>query len=200
MNRAACALAVGLVGVAPAMAPGAWAQMATSPLAEPGAPRAAAPAPGEASPLAGTRLLGQGLLRFLGIEVYRARLWASPGFRPDDFAALPLALELEYRLDFKAEAIARRSLDEMRRLGRFNEEQAQRWQQALRAALPDVKAGDRLVGLHRPGVGAVFQQHGRTVGEVADPEFSRLFFGIWLSPATSEPALRQALIGPGRAS
>ena len=28
----------------------------------------------------------------------------------------------------------------------------------------------------------------------ADAEFDRLFFGIWLSDATSEPALRQALL------
>ena len=35
---------------------------------------------------------------------------------------------------------------------------------------------------------------GRTVGEVADAEFARLFFGIWLSPRTSEPQLRQALL------
>jgi hypothetical protein len=29
---------------------------------------------------------------------------------------------------------------------------------------------------------------------VADPEFSRLFFGIWLSQATSEPEMRRALL------
>ena len=34
----------------------------------------------------------------------------------------------------------------------------------------------------------------KVVGEVADPEFARLFFGIWLSPNTSEPSLRQALL------
>ena len=31
-----------------------------------------------------------------------------------------------------------------------------------------------------------------------DAEFARLFFGIWLSPRTSEPALREALLGPAR--
>jgi hypothetical protein len=33
------------------------------------------------------------------------------------------------------------------------------------------------------------------VGDIADAEFARLFFGIWLSPRTSAPALRQALMG-----
>jgi hypothetical protein len=69
-----------------------------------------------------------------------------------------------------------------------------RWQQALQAALPDVKSGDHLLGIHQPGAGAVFRMGGRVVGEVSDAEFSRLFFGIWLSPQTSEPALRQQLI------
>jgi hypothetical protein len=39
---------------------------------------------------------------------------------------------------------------------------------------------------------------GRVVGEVPDAEFSRLFFGIWLSPQTSEPGLRQQLIAATR--
>ena len=77
-------------------------------------------------------------------------------------------------------------------------EQATRWQQALQAALPDVKAGDRLLGIHQPGVGATFKMGGRVVGEVPDAEFSRLFFGIWLSPQTSEPGLRQQLLAATR--
>ena len=71
-------------------------------------------------------------------------------------------------------------------------------QQALQAALPDVKPGDRLLGLYQPGAGAVFKMGGRVVGEVPDAEFSRLFFGIWLSPQTSEPGLRQQLIAMTR--
>ena len=107
-------------------------------------------------------------------------------------------LELTYQRNFTAEAIAKRSIEEMRRVGRFTPEQAARWQQALQKALPDVKPGDRLLGLYQPGAGAVFKQGGRVVGEVPDAEFSRLFFGIWLSPQTSEPGLRQELIAATR--
>lgn len=146
------------------------------------------------APLPGARLQGQGQMRFLGFEVYGARLWTRPGFQAEDYAAHPLALELSYHRHFTAEAIAKRSIEEMRRVGRFSEAQAQRWQQALQAALPDVKAGDTLTGLYQPGGPAVFRMGTRVVGEVADPEFARLFFGIWLSPQTSEPGLRQALI------
>ena len=153
------------------------------------------PEPAE-TPLPGTQLAGQGLLRYFGFEVYRARLWVPPGFEADNFAAHPLALELTYLRDFSAEAIARRSLQEMQRQESIAPAQAERWQQALQAALPDVKKGDRLTGVYRPGVGAAFWMGGRMVGEVADAQFARLFFGIWLSHRTSEPALRQALTTP----
>ncbi len=149
-------------------------------------------------PLPDVRLAGQGVLRFLGFEIYRARLWVPPGFDAGNYGAQPLELELTYHRDFSADAIAKRSLEEMRRVGSFTAEQATRWQQALQAALPDVKAGDRLLGIHQPGVGATFKMGGRVVGEVPDAEFSRLFFGIWLSPQTSEPGLRQQLLAATR--
>lgn len=155
------------------------------------APRGAPPPQG---PLPGAVLAGQGLLRFWGLEVYQASLWVRPGFSAAAFADHPFALELEYRRPFQAAAIAERSLREMRRQGPVSEEQARRWQLALQRVLPDVRPGDRIVGLHRPGQGVRFEQGGRRLGEIADPEFARLFFGIWLSPATSAPALRDALL------
>lgn len=160
--------------------------------AEPAAsPRSALPQHG---PLPGAVLAGQGLLRFWGLEVYQASLWVAPGFRAEDFARHGFAIELEYRRSFQADAIAERSLQEMRRQAPLREEQARRWQLALERVLPDVRPGDRIVGLHLPGSGARFEQGGRLLGEIADPEFARLFFGIWLSPATSAPALREALL------
>ena len=148
----------------------------------------------EPRPLPNARLAGQGLLRFWGLEVYQASLWVRPGFSAAAFADHPFALELEYRRPFQAAAIAERSLREMRRQGPVSEEQARRWQLALQRVLPDVRPGDRIVGLNRPGQGVRFEQGGRRLGEIADPEFARLFFGIWLSPATSAPALRDALL------
>ena len=150
------------------------------------------------APLPGVSLAGQGTLRFLGFDIYHARLWVSPGFEPEDYAAKPLALELIYRRGFTAQEIAERSMEEMRRVAPITPQQAARWQQALQSALPDVKAGDRIIGLYRPGEGVVFERDGLPTGEVKDPYFSRVFFGIWLSPHTSEPRLRQALIAGHR--
>jgi hypothetical protein len=60
---------------------------------------------------------------------------------------------------------------------------------------PDVKDGDRITGLMVPGLGARFAINGVVKGDIRDLEFARLFFGIWLSDKSSEPALRRALLG-----
>ena len=140
------------------------------------------------------RLVGKGRLTVWGFEVYDAYLWAPTGFGPDGYASQPLALELAYLRAFDAADIAGRSLKEMRRSGTFSEAQADQWKRDLLRVIPDVKKGDRILGVHRPGTGAVFWINGKAGGEIRDPEFARLFFGIWLSPGTSEPSLRDALL------
>lgn len=82
----------------------------------------------------------------------------------------------------------------MRREGPLDDADAMRWQDQLRAVLPDVRPGDRLTGLHRPGAGVMFLVNGRLAGEISDPRFGARFFGIWLAPTTSAPALREALL------
>lgn len=145
---------------------------------------------------AGTELLptGRGRLTFWGFEVYDAALWAARGFRANQFANHPFVLELTYQRGFSADEISRVSLKEMRRHGEFDTAQAERWQAQLAAALPDVKRGDRLAGVHRPGQGVAFFLNGRATGQLDDATFARLFFAIWLGEATSAPELRQALI------
>jgi hypothetical protein len=140
------------------------------------------------------RLLGGGRLRVFGFQVYDARLWAGPGFRVDSFASQALALELSYLRAFEGQAIAERSITEIRRATPVSNELADQWSAALRSLLPDVKKGDRIMGVHRPGVGASFWMNGKPLGEIRDAEFARRFFGIWLAPGTSEPGLRNALM------
>jgi hypothetical protein len=83
----------------------------------------------------------------------------------------------------------------MRRSGPINAAAAQAWLEAMKQVFPDVQSGDRITGLHSPGVGARFWLNGQPRPAVRDAEFSRLFFGIWLSDKTSEPRLRADLLG-----
>ena len=141
------------------------------------------------------KLIGQTRLSVWGFKIYDARLWSPPGLNAGNFASQPMALELAYLRDFTAVDIVERSLKEMRRSASLSAAQAQQWTAEMLRVFPDVKAGDRVLFLHRPGISASFWLNGRPVGEIADPEFARLFFGIWLSPQTSEPAMRLALLG-----
>ena len=139
-------------------------------------------------------LLGQGQMRFLGLRIYDARLWVGPQFKAADFGDHPLALELKYHRAFKGTAIAQRSIDEIRRQGELAPALAQHWQKALTALLPDVQPGDRLTGLYQPGQGMQLWRGELLLGSIDDAELARSFFAIWLSPRTSEPSLRSALL------
>ena len=155
---------------------------------------ASAPDMSFATALQNKQVIGSARLRVWGFDVYDMRLKAGPGFDTARFADGPLALELSYLRNLKGADIAERSLDEMRELDTIAPAQADAWLAALRAVFPDVKKGDRLTGVHQPGRGALFYLNDRLIGEVADPRFSRLFFGIWLSPKTSQPAMRDTLL------
>lgn len=139
-------------------------------------------------------LWGQGQLRFLGLRIYDARLWAGPRFEAANFGAHPLALELTYHRAFTGAAIAQRSIEEIERQGDLAPAQAQRWQQALAAVLPDVQPGERLTGLYQPGQGMRLWRGQQALRSIDDAELARRFFGIWLSLRTSEPGLRSALL------
>jgi hypothetical protein len=151
------------------------------------------------TPLAELRAAGSGSYTWWGFTVYEASLWVAPGFDAADLARQRYVLELKYARAFKGSDIAQRSLDEMRRIGTFSEAQGQRWLQAMQRAFPDVRPGDRLLGVHEPGRGAQFYANGRPTAEIADARFAELFFGIWLSEQTSAPQLRLALLGPALA-
>lgn len=165
-------------------------------LALAGGVHAQAAAPRElAADLPGARLLGSGTLRFLGLHVYDARLWAGAQAPGEDWAATPFALELQYARSLSGARIADRSLKEMQRQGDIAAADGERWLGAMKQLFPDVKEGDRITGLNLPGFGARFFINGALKGDVRDPRFAKLFFGIWLAPQTSEPALRKQLLG-----
>lgn len=140
------------------------------------------------------RLAGKSRLRIWGFQVYDARLWVAPGFKADKLADHAFALELDYLRAFDAVDVAERSILEMRRSQPISEAQAKAWTAQMLRVIPDVKKGDRIMGVNRPGVGVLYLVNGKPTGEIRDAEFARLFFGIWLSPKTSEPQLRSALL------
>lgn len=148
--------------------------------------------------LQGKQVAGQALLRLWGFEIYEATLYAADGFDPARFGQQSFGLELNYRRSFKGADIARRSIDEMQGIEPLPDAQSSRWLQSMTSLFPDIRPGDRILGVHVPGMGARFFLNGRPLGEVADEAFSSRFFGIWLSPKTSQPRFRDTLLAQWR--
>lgn len=135
--------------------------------------------------------VGSGTMRFLGLRIYDATLWSPSGVWSAD---QPYALQLVYARSFDGAAIARRSIEEMRGQRAYPTTTLARWEQQIRALFPDVKKGDRLIGVRQPGVGVAFYSGTRKLGQIDDEAFADAFFGIWLNPSTSAPALRAQLL------
>jgi len=170
-----------LACLAAAACPSAWARLAALPELADGLP--------------GARLQGAGRLDFLGLHVYDIRLWVGEGFSAAEFARSPLALEIEYARALSGGRIAERALEEMQRIAPIADAQRLRWLGAMTQAFPDVSPGERLTGVFWPDEGVRFFHNGRLRADIADAEFARNFFAIWLSPKSSQPKLRLALLG-----
>jgi len=153
-----------------------------------------APWPEIADNLPGATLAGNARLRYWGFEVYEAQLWTTTSFSASQYAQHPLGLSLTYLRTLRGSAIAERSLEEMRRQGPISAAQEAAWLAQMQASFPDVRAQDRLTGLHQPGQGARFWLNARPQAAIAGDDFSKRFFGIWLSDATSQPEMRRALL------
>ena len=191
MRRAALSLSAVLLLAAPVLA------QSPAPVREAGATTLPADAavllPSEVRALLGAvRPLGRGSLRWFGLRVYDATLWsAESAFAPER----PFALELRYSRDIPRERLLNSTVSEMRRLGQSDDAKVARWRELLVPIFPDVREGDRLVGVHLPGRGVAFFDAQRRIGVVEDAEFARWFFAIWLDAGTREPSLRAALLG-----
>ena len=112
-------------------------------------------------PTQGLQRRGQGRFTRFGLLIYEATLWS--GASPEE---PPLALRLDYRRSIAGRAIARASVDEMRRLG-ADEVSLSRWGAQTTtartvaegiaaagpfdAALVDLHLGDGADGLAKPG-------------------------------------------------
>ena len=135
---------------------------------------------------------GSGEMRWFGLALYDATLYVAGA----EVERAPLALHLRYRRDIPRGRLVQASIDEMRRLG-AEPAQLTRWEADLNRVFPDVASGDSITGVRLPGQGVRFFHQDRASGEIADPEFGRWFFAIWLDARSHSPALRKQLLqGP----
>ncbi len=136
--------------------------------------------------------VGQGTLRYLGLRIYDATLWAPPhGWRADG----PYVLEIIYARGITGAMLASSTVEEIRKQRSLSPAQLAAWEDRLRMLFPDVDPGDRLAAIRVPGQGISFHAGARSLGSIEDEGFADAFFGIWLDANTRKPALRARLLG-----
>ena len=138
------------------------------------------------------RLVGEASLRVLFWDIYLSRLFTEDGSYQR--YQRPLRLEIEYQRDIKADALVERTGTEWEAQKLEHARQVE-WLDQLRTLWPDVKQGDKLALDLGPDNRSYFLLNGKPLGEIDDPAFGQHFVDIWLSPQTTRPALRTALIG-----
>ena len=140
------------------------------------------------------RLVGEAELTFMFWSVYHSRLYSEDGSY--QAGQLPLRMEIEYQLPVKGEALVQRTAREWEHLG-LEHAQQEHWLQTLERLWPDLERDDVLtLEVDADGV-STFYYNGEPLGGINDREFGEQFLGIWLSPGTSRPEVRDALLGEG---
>ncbi len=145
------------------------------------------------------RLSGSGTAYYLGvIDVYDAALHVS-GVFGEGSGADSQCLTLRYRQRIKrsdfvkaAETVLARQHSE-RHLAQFKDELAR-----LHAAYRDVVPGDEYRLCHASTSGMSLHFNGQPVIRFEDPEFARLYFGIWLGDPPLSAPLRERLLDRAR--
>ena len=150
------------------------------------------PAPYIRDLLPQARLVGTGKFTWFGFHAYDGALFSPEGAYQE---GRPFALELTYARNFTGDAIARRSIDEIRKQGIATDAELASWLIVLKALFPDISKGDRLAGVMTATGTTQFLHNGLMVGMTRDTRLGRAFFAIWLDQRTSAPEFRASLLG-----
>ena len=65
----------------------------------------------------------------------------------------------------------------------------------LKSWMTDMKTGQRLVFVHKPGAGIQVDVNGAAKGTIKGDDFAKAFLSIWLGPNPPNPGLKTGLLG-----
>lgn len=137
---------------------------------------------------------GKASLNKLIFHVYDARFWTDS---PDGKWSMdyPHALHLTYFVDIDAEDFLDRTLEELQHNPEVSEAMLGKYKAMLARLYPDVKDGDSITAAYSPAQGMQLCLNGKHLGNMTDNALIEPFFGIWLGKHSSEPKLRDGLLG-----
>ncbi len=125
-------------------------------------------------------------------DIYDASFYTVEGQRQ---VKPPYALKLAYLRDIKGEKIADQSTEEIRNQDIVDEVTLADWHSQMRTIFPNVKKGDNITGVYKDVNTCSFYKNDSFIGQINNKQFCEAFFDIWFGEKTSQPALRNKLIG-----
>jgi hypothetical protein len=140
------------------------------------------------------KLVGESRFEYYFWDVYDAKL-SSPTGRYE-FGQHPSLLSLTYLRDFAAKDIVKATNEQWKHLGK--KELIGKYDEVLTMLWPDIKEGETLTFKTDSNGKGTFYHEGKKLGGVDDRTFADNFLAIWLSPETSEPKMRNQLIGKSK--
>ncbi|MFT6071497.1 MAG: hypothetical protein ACJAQ0_000504 [Dasania sp.] len=133
---------------------------------------------------------GQYQFTYFGFSIYDAALFMD---QKCENLECDFILKLIYQRSFDKEDIVNRSIQEIDALYDLDKNQKKRYKKLLLSVLVDVQDGDIIDGKMINSY-ANFYHNNKYIGKVDEKKLSKYFFDIWLSPQTSEPEMRNALL------
>lgn len=142
--------------------------------------------------------IGSGTARYAGvISVYQAALYAPASTARGDIldTDVPKRLEIVYSRSIEKAHLIKAAEHALQR--QQTPETLDRWRATineLHAAYQDVSAGDRFALVLIPEQGLSLELNGQGLLRIDQPDFARLYFGIWLGETPLSASLRDDLL------
>lgn len=144
------------------------------------------------------QLVGEARLQVMLWKVFDASLYTQSG---EYDANAPFSLSLRYLRQLDGHKIVSKTMEEIRRQdSSVDSEQLALWEEQLGKIIPDVSKGTTITGVRTPEGYTRLYFGNLKIGEIQDLAFTQAFFDIWLGENTSNPRLRNNLIGSGQTS
>ncbi len=139
------------------------------------------------------QLLGSAKFSVLFWDIYQSILLTTDGQPPFSHTCQHALFEIHYLRDISKAELLENTLSQWRHLA-LDEDDYIEFLPLLAGIWPDIKAGDQLSMLSQAN-STTFYLNRHRIGVIDSATFAQLFLAIWLDENTSEPKLRQQLLG-----
>lgn len=139
------------------------------------------------------KVVGNAIFSVLFWDLYKSQLSTGSGKYPQSSNYDNLIYKIDYLKDVTAVDLVDYTIEQWQHLA-VSEQLYKDYLPQLKAIWPNIKAGDSLALVVKNNSSA-FYYNGELLGAMDGENFAPLFLDIWLSKETSEPKLREQLLG-----